>query len=205
MSEFEALMDVMRGRRSVRMFKKDPVGREEIAQLIEAATWAPSASNRQDWEFTVVMAGEVKRELGRVTRAAWDALLARPDAQAVAEELKRHSRYFSWFARAPVVIAVSARQADGYMAHLCGEAAADIAGHKVSAAMAAQNLMLAAHAMGLGTCCLTAPLAAQEEIKALLGLGRRREVVCLIAMGRPAGEAPAMPRKPVEEIMRVIE
>lgn len=205
MIEFEPLMELIRGRRSVRMFKREPVARELIEKIVEAASWAPTAGNRQDWEFTVVYSDHVKRELGRTMRAAWDEMLARPDAESVAEELKKHARYFSWFSRAPVVIAISAHEADGYMAHLCGADAADIAGHKTSAAMAAQNLMLAAHALGLGTCCLTAPLAAKEEIKTLLGLGRRRDLVCLIALGWPSGASPVMPRKPVEEIMKVVQ
>lgn len=205
MIEFEPFMEAIRSRRSVRMFKREPVARELIDKIVEAAAWAPSAGNRQDWEFTIVYSDTVKRELGRITRAAWDEMLARPDAESVAEELKRHARYFSWFSRAPVVIAVSAHEADGYMAHLCGPDAPDIAGHKTSAAMAAQNLMLAAHTLGLGTCCLTAPLAAKEEIKVLLGLGRRRDLVCLIALGHPAGVTPVMPRKPVEEIIKIIE
>ncbi len=205
MIDLDTLMEVIRGRRSVRMFKREPVPREMIERIVDAAGWAPSAGNRQDWEFTVVYADPVKRELGKLTRAAWDAMLARPDAESVAEELKRHSRYFSWFSRVPVVIAVSAHEADGYMAYLCGADAADIAGHKTSGAMAAQNLLLAAHALGLGTCCLTAPLAAKEEIKTLLGLGRRRDLVCLIALGWPSGESPIMPRKAVDQIMKVVE
>lgn len=205
MSEFETLFGILRGRRSVRLFGKEPVPRELIEKIVEAAAWAPSASNRQDWEFTVVESHAVKRSMGLAVRRRWDELLARPEAQSVGEELRQHARFFAWFARAPLVIAVSAREPDGYMAALCGEAAADVAGQKVSAAMAAQNLMLAAHALGLGTCCLTAPLAAPEELKELLGLGRRRELVCLIALGWPAGEAPVMPRKEVKEVMRIIE
>lgn len=205
MIEFEALMEVLRGRRSVRMFKKEPVGREMVKQVIEAASWAPSASNRQDWEFTVVESHSVKRSMGLAVRRCWDELLARPDAESVGEELRQHSRFFSWFARAPLVIAISAREPDGYMTHLCGARAQDVAGQKISGAMAAQNLMLAAHALGLGSCCLTAPLAAEDELKSLLGLGRRRELVCLIALGWPAGEAPVMPRKKVAEVMRIIE
>lgn len=205
MSEFENLLALMRGRRSARMFKKDAVPREAIEQIVDAARWAPSAGNRQDWEFTVIYSTEIKRELGRATRAAWDALLAKSESESITEELRKHSRYFYWFARAPIVIAVSAHEADGFMAHLCGAAAGDVAGHKTSAAMAAQNLMLAAHALGLGTCCLTAPVIAQDEIKTLLGLGRRRELVCLIALGWPAAPVPEMPRKPITEIMRFIE
>lgn len=205
MSEFDALMGIMRGRRSVRMFGKDPVPRELVEKIIEAATWAPSASNRQDWEFAVVESHAVKRAMGLAVRRRWDELLGRPEAESVGEELRQHARFFTWFARAPLVIAVSAREADGYMAALCGEAAAGVAGQKISAAMAAQNLMLAAHALGLGSCCLTAPLAAEEELKTLLGLGRRRALVCLIALGWPAGEAPVMPRKNVQEVMRIVE
>lgn len=205
MSDFDELFKIMRGRRSVRMFNKEAVPRELVEKVIEAAAWAPSASNRQDWEFAVVESHAVKRSMGLAVRRCWDELLARPEVESFAEEMRKHARYFAWFARAPLVIAVSAREPDGYMPLLLGGRAGDVTGHKASALMAAQNLMLAAHALGLGTCCLTAPLAAAEELKTLLGLGRRRELVCLIALGWPAGAAPEMPRKPISEIMRVIE
>lgn len=199
------LMELVRGRRSTRRFKAEPVNREMLEQIIEAASWAPSASNRQDWEFTVVLNDALKQAMGQATQEAWDTLLARPEAQSLAEEMSGHVQYFTWFARAPVVIAVSAREPDDYMAHLCGANAADVAGHRTSAAMATQNLLLAAHALGLGACCLTAPLAAREALKSLLGLGRRRQLVCLVALGWPAGDTPAVARKGVDQIMRVIE
>lgn len=205
MSGFAELGDIMRQRRSVRMFKRDPVDRAIIEQLVDAAIWAPSASNRQDWEFSVVVSDAVKRELAQATRAGWEKLMGRLGPGIVAEEVARHSRYFSWFADSPVVIVISARECDGYMVHMCGVQGPDIAGHKTSAAMAAQNLMLAAHALGLGSCCLTAPLVAATEIKSILGLGQRRELVCLVALGWPDGVTPAVSRKKAADVMRIIE
>jgi nitroreductase len=65
--------------------------------------------------------------------------------------------------------------------------------------------MLAAHALGIGSCCITGPLAAQEALRKLLGLGRRRKIVCLVALGYPAEEPEAPLRKPVERIAKYIE
>jgi nitroreductase len=70
--------------------------------------------------------------------------------------------------------------------------------------MAAQNLMLAAHAHGLGSCCLTGPLAAHTELEELLNVGRKRALVCLIAVGYPAETPVAPPRKPIENVMRIL-
>jgi len=65
--------------------------------------------------------------------------------------------------------------------------------------------MLMAHTLGLGSCCLTGPVAGEERLKALLRIGRRRELVCLVALGVPA-ETPAVPeRKALEDVVRFIE
>jgi nitroreductase len=131
-------------------------------------------------------------------------LLSNPDAGGAAEGLRDYAKHFDWFARAPVVIAVSTRRPESFLTTLCGEDAIAVQGGAVSAAMAAQNLMLAAHAMGLGTCCLTGPLAAGSRLKEILRLGVRRELVCLITLGYPEGESAAPGRRPVDEIMRYV-
>jgi nitroreductase len=85
---------------------------------------------------------------------------------------------------------------------MLGDLAFATVGSFASAAMAAQNLMLAAHALGLGTCCMTGPLAANDELHTIAGLAGKQELVCLIAVGWPA-ETPVAPgRKPREMIAR---
>jgi len=194
----------LRARRSVRRFKDTPVPAELVSRVIEAGTWAPSAGNRQLWEFTVVIAESVKERLAEIVRVFWASIAKSTDAGSIVDEIKEYSGSFDWFSQAPVIVAVSARDPDAYLTHLLGDEAADVAGAKTSAAMAAQNLMLAAHALGLGTCCLTGPLAAQPDLKQALGLGKRQNLVCLIAMGYPAETPAAQPRRPLREVMRIV-
>lgn len=205
MTDRDALTRLIRTRRSVRRFTDRPVERALINDLVEAAQWAPSAGNRQDWLFTVVTAEAAKTGLAEATCARWETLCTSLGESGVADELRAYARYFDWFDRAPVVVVVSCRKPEAYLRELLGEEAAVVSGSRASAAMAAQNFMLAAHAAGLATCCLTGPLAAGEKISALLNLESRREIVCLVAMGYPA-ETPAAPaRPPAEKRMAVVE
>ncbi|KYK34745.1 MAG: hypothetical protein AYK19_02410 [Theionarchaea archaeon DG-70-1] len=57
------VFDVMRNRRSIRKYKKDPVEDEKVIKCLEAARWAPSASNRQPWHFVVVTDQEMRKTL----------------------------------------------------------------------------------------------------------------------------------------------
>ncbi len=188
----------------MRRFKPEPVSPDVLNRLLEAAAWAPSAGNRQDWRFAVVTSDDVRRRMASAAEREWDAILAAHGSDGVVEELARYRSNFGWFAEAPVVIAVSCKVPEGFLVHYLGALADDVAGTQVSAAMAAQNLMLAAHANGLGSCCLTAPLVAEQELKRILGLGRRSRIACLIAVGY-ADESPAAPaRKPLDDIVRFL-
>ncbi|MFA6093475.1 MAG: nitroreductase family protein [Elusimicrobiota bacterium] len=204
MTGLNSFMDLARERRSVRDFLPDPVPHDLMQRLIDAASWAPSAGNRQDWEFIVVESAAAKRELASAVRKRWDALLAKAQS-GTTESLKNYASNFDWFANAPALVAVTSKTPADFLEELLGGTASAVSGGRLSAAMAAQNLMLSAHAAGLGSCCLTGPLAAQEEMKPILGISRRREIVCLIAVGRPLHNPPAPVRKPLEKISRYIE
>lgn len=204
MSDFDTLLSYLRGRRSVREFADHPVLRERLQQVIEAAAWAPCAGYRQDWRFSVVESPEVKQALAVVVRRKWEEIVAANQGLGFAQELAEYTHTFADFVRAPVVIAVSAAKPNAVQRQLLGEAASATVGSFASAAMAAQNLMLAAHALGLGTCCMSGALAAGEEVNRVLGLGGRREVVCLIALGHPLGQPPAPERRPYHEITRYL-
>lgn len=200
-----SIVDIIRGRRSIRRFLDRPVERETIMRLIEAAGWAPSAGNLQDWRFTVVTSPAVKREMARAVRERWDAIIAANRESGFIEEVEAYVANFSDFEKASAVIVVSARAADSVQMHLLGNDATTVAGSATSAGMAAQNLMLAAYAEGFGTCCMTGALAAREALGRILNLSRKQEIVCLVTLGWPA-ETPAAPaRKPVEEIARFVE
>jgi coenzyme F420-0:L-glutamate ligase/coenzyme F420-1:gamma-L-glutamate ligase len=201
----EELLGLVRARRSIRQFRRDPLPREMLHRLIEAASWAPSASNRQDWEFKVVTSSSVKERMKNIVRSRWESLLEKSDSDVIKEELQKYVSLFDWFSDSPALIIVSGKRPEAFLYHLLGDRAEDVAGTKISAAMAAQNLMLAAHASGIGSCCITGPLAAQEELKELLELGKGRKIVCLMALGYPAEKPEAPPRKPVDRISKYSE
>lgn len=202
MNRLDLLMDLVRTRRSIRRFRGDPVDGDLVLRLIEAASWAPSAGNRQDSFFSIVTSPSVKRAMSEAIGQRWDAIIAGNRDSGLIEEVERYAAHFRSFGEAPVVIAVSARCPESVQRHLLGDDASATSGGAVSAAMAAQNLMLAAHAAGLGSCCLTGALAARRELREILELGRKRDIVCLIALGWPAESPSPPPRRPVSEIAR---
>ncbi len=198
-------MNILKTRRSIRRFQDKPVPRKIVHALIEAATWAPSAGNRQNWMFSAIASPTLKEKMAAEARAGWQGAFDQPGMKTVADAMQEYSRHFDWFSKAPVVIVLSAKRPEKFMDKMFGATGPDVAGTKTSVAMAAQNLMLAAHASGLGSCCLTAPLAAQEKLKTLLGLGVRQDIVCLIALGY-ADENPDQPsRKTVDSVARYFE
>jgi nitroreductase len=199
------LLDLLRGRRSIRRFRNEAIDRAVVRQLVDAARWAPSAGNRQDWELVVVTSAEVKGQMAQAVAEAWDAALHETGSEAVRDSVGSYAHNFDWFLAAPLVLAAACADPAAFLTDLVGPRAAAVSGARFSAAMAVENLLLMAHALGLGSCCLTGPLAAEERLKALLGMGRRRELVCLVALGIP-DEAPAPPdRRSIDDMVRFVE
>jgi nitroreductase len=166
------VLDVIKGRRSIRTFKSDDVSPEIIEKLIDAATWAPSAGNIQPWEFIIVRESKIKKSL---TQAALD--------QSSIEE-------------APVVIVVCAnenRSSQGYGAR--GKTLYCIQ----DTAAAIQNLLLFAYSIGLGTCWVGA--FRENEAREILKIPSGIRPVAMIPVGY-AAEAPlSQKRRPINLIV----
>jgi nitroreductase len=203
-SGINGLAELIRSRRSVRNFQPRPVAPETLERLVELAAWAPSAGNRQDWFFTLVTSPAARKAMADCVRRKWDEIIAANREMGSIAEIAKYAARFADFAEAPAVILVSARRAESFQRHMLGDLASTTIGSFTSAAMAAQNLMLVAHALGLGTCCMTGPLAAAEELQRICGLAAKQEPVCLIAVGWPDETPPAPERKPLETIMRTL-
>lgn len=197
----QALMAVLQSRRSIRRFTNRAVSRADLQQLLEAARWGPSNHNRQPWKFLVLEDRLAIRELAQSVRqnVARKARSMPAIASSYAAEFEEHATLFG---EAPVLImALHKRPVSLSAALLEGVANPTlVSGEPLSTAMAVQNLLLAAHVMGLGACVMTAPLVAPEAIAAHLNLPPGFECTCLVAVGHP-GESPAAPRrKTLEQI-----
>ncbi|PZE22712.1 nitroreductase family protein [Paenibacillus xerothermodurans] len=179
--------EAIRGRRSVGKVKSDPIGREQIEKLLEAASWAPSHHGTEPWRF-FVMTGA-----GRQVLADAYSDIAAAGAQGLpAEEVetlrkKQESKAF----RAPLVIAVAASPSKAEKVKEIEELAA--------AHAAVQNMLLAAHSMGLGAIWRTGEPAYHPRMKRAFGLTESEHLVGLVYIGYPVAEPHAGRRQPISD------
>ncbi len=149
-------------RRSVRVYRADPVPRDLIEQVLDAARHAATANNLQPWEFVVVT--------DRVTR----------------QRLTATTDHGQQIALAPVCIAVFCKDCKYYLE---------------DGANASQNLLVAAHALGLGGCWVAGdkkPYA--DEVRTLLGAPPTHHLVSLLTLGY-AAERPAQDKRPLADML----
>ncbi|MCC3375090.1 nitroreductase family protein [Cohnella sp. REN36] len=168
------IFEAIKGRRSIGKVKSDPVPRELVEQIIEAAVWAPNHFHTEPWKF-VVMTGEGRRTLGRayadIAAEGWAAdMPADERADRIARE---EAKAF----RSPVVVAAISAPT--------GEPRAILAEERAAAHAAVQNLLLAAHALGLGAVWRTGEPAYHPKMQAAFGLEGQEEVVGLVYLGYP--------------------
>jgi nitroreductase len=163
------MFEVIRTRRSIRKYIDKPVEKEKLLRVLEAARLAPSAVNRQPWDFIVITDPKIKEEMKSA-----------------------YSR--DWFYSAPVIIVACASPSKAWV-RKDGEEY-----WKVDAAIAMQNLVLAAWAEGLGTCWIGA--FDEQEVKKTLGIPPEIRVVAMTPLGYPAEKKePVTDRKPLSEIV----
>ena len=188
--------EFLRSRRSIRRFRPDPIPDSVIERLLTTATYAPSAHNLQPWRFCVVTTSVVKARLGEaLTRAM------RLDMQAAgASESGIDARVANSLRRlgeAPAVI-VLCRDVTAVRADASEEAIMAIQ----SVAAAGLQLLLAAHAEGLGGNWICWPLYAQEETRAVLHLPETWEPQAMFFIGLQ-GELPKNRQlRPTQEVVR---
>jgi coenzyme F420-0:L-glutamate ligase/coenzyme F420-1:gamma-L-glutamate ligase len=194
----QALMDIIRTRRSIRRYRADAVPRAVVEDLIEAARWSPSAHNRQPWRFAIIEAAETRQVLATAMGARLRADLERDHAAREVIEADI-TRSYVRLTGAPLVIVVclSMREMDAYPDARRQQAERMMAVQ--STAMAAQNVLLAAHAQGLGACWVCAPLFVPELVREVLRLPADWEAQGLVTVGYPA-ETKTKTRKLVKEI-----
>ncbi|HIE23642.1 MAG TPA: nitroreductase family protein [Candidatus Korarchaeota archaeon] len=166
------VMEAILGRRSIRRFQPDPVPEEDLRRILEAATWAPSAGNRQSWEFVVVKDPNRKRDIARAALGQW------------------------FIAEAPVVVVVCAnmdRSASRY-----GDRGRKLYCIQDTAA-AIQNMLLVAYSMGYGTCWVGA--FDEGSVAKIINAPSGVRPVAIIPIGKPAESPGPRSRIPLEKVV----
>jgi nitroreductase len=188
------LYEAIKGRRSVRKFKSTPVPKDLIEKIFEVALWAPSGMNRQNWKF-FVLAGERKEELVSISSTSFQYL--EPQLQQLYAEkpkiIESTRRFFKRLGEAPIVVCAYFEPAN----------MEDVTSFQ-NVAAAIQNLLLVAHAEGLGTCWMTGPVTVANEISRFLGV-KDMTLVAITPMGYPDETPKVPPRKPERVVYQGFE
>lgn len=175
------MIDAIQSRRSIRKYKDQSVDDETLLKIIDCGRLAPSDSNTQPWNFIIVRSEEMRTKLAHVS----------------------HEQ--DWMLGAPVFIVCVAdiRVATSETGPLdINEETPGIGPKQIilDTAIAGENIVLAAEAMGLGTCWVSWFI--QEEIRPVLGIPSDKYVVAILTMGYKDQTPKQRPRRSLDDVIR---
>jgi nitroreductase len=174
-----SIAEVIAKRRSCRSYREDPVSREDIEKILEAARLAPSACNQQPWRFAVVTDADRKRE--------------------IIEHGFRIGIKMDWALRAPVLIVLGMKRS--LIVHKAAVKVSKIDYPWMDIGIAGEHLVLQAEEMGLGTCWIG--WVKPRRVRAILDWPKEIYPAAVITLGwpeDPANPPKARPRKGLSEI-----
>jgi nitroreductase len=182
------IFTTIKERRSCRNFLPEPVSDEIIGKILEAAVWAPSPANNQPWEFIVITSENIKKKIYEESTACKKMLFEKSGWKWI-------DRYQAGFLlEAPVIIAVIGdSEKTGAHKFLPGTEGT----YQHGCAAAIQNMLLAAHALGLGSLWFT--LFEKDAIRKTLNLDPAKDPVALVCLGKAGTASPPPPRKDAKE------
>jgi nitroreductase len=185
------VFDAIYGRRAIRSFTPEALDEKTVQRLLDAAVRAPTAIHLEPWTFVIVQDKATLRRISDRAKALWPAEMTqrRLHHEAAVPESGHFAQlladpHFNIFYDAGTLIAIGAVGRGVFSAADCW--------------LAAENLMLAACALGLGSCCIGSAVATlnASETRAELGLAADLEVIAPIIVGVPRIVPPATSRKP---------
>ncbi len=189
-----SVIDAIHHRRSVRRYRADPVDESTIRRLLDAAVHAPTAIHLEPWAFVIVQNRTVLQRVSDRAKAMMHAkasahrdLLRAPGAAPANRHLTGfEDPDFNIFYDASTLIVICGKPFGQFVVADCW--------------LAAENLMLAACALGLGTCCIGSALPALHtpEVKREFGIPDDIDAVAAVIVGVSRDETPPVPRKPPE-------
>ena len=207
---------LIKGRRSIRQWKKQEVPEEMLEKAVELATWAPNGGNYQGWRFVVVKNKEVIGKMADAAQSISDKMASWPEAKSWQEDIKRYQKTASNFRNAPACIGLFTSEYQSPMDKLLAAResfdpeAKKVMGFRKSAPSAIQSvaaavttMLLVFHQMGLGAVWLVSPIQAKKEIETILKMPPTMALVCLVAVGYP-DESPQKDRRPVNQVLEFV-
>jgi nitroreductase len=186
------VIEAIKSRRAIRSFEDKSVPDSAIQTMLEAATFAPSAINVQPWKFTLITKKEFMKQMSDSAKPALIRMLPDVGDEGLMGLKKRLSNpQYNIFYNAPLLIFISGIKSP-YTVYDCP--------------MAAQNMMLAAYTLGIGSCWIgtAVALANDPKVKNELGVPDDHDVHAAIIFGYPKGGFPKAPEKRPAQVLKRI-
>ena len=171
------LFEAIRGRRSIRSYTEEEVTDAELNAILEAATWAPSPCNKQSWRFVVVRKPETIEKLYKAAS---------------------YSTQHQIFVKKAKIVIVVCTDLGLYRTFPNKERALNLFTIQETAA-ATQNLLLAAHALGLGACWVS--LFSEDQVKEALALPKNVRPLVIVPLGHTKSRTNPKPRKLLKDVV----
>jgi len=208
-------LDLAAERRSIRKFQDRDVPDEDIKYFIEAAVRAPSGCNSQCWKFVAIKDREIIKRIETAVIEELDKILEIKRSQLSEDYLNSKRKAVSFFAKAPLVIAVFMTKAEFYdktMVLALKERGLDDKGimdlfanyDLLSIGAAVENLLLAIQEKGYGACWMNEPAIAAERIKEILEMDKDDRFISLIPVGVPAYTPRDKKMKELSEVFKML-
>jgi nitroreductase len=187
----ENLMQIVRYRRSVRVYKRGTVSDQQLRNILEAARWAPSGANTQPWEFVVTRDRDKMNRVRRIYDDEW--------RQRKREDPLHYKGLKKDYVGEVAVLVLVCGDARTKQVYLTTRQAADREKlFQASVANAVQQMMLAAASMNLGTVWVSVRDEVEPELRNLFEVPPELRLLWVVPIGRARSWPVAKPRRPIE-------
>jgi len=195
-----SIWGAIKDRRSIHEYLPRDIPNGVLQKVLEATVWAPSAHNAQPWRFVVIKDPKVKETLAEAMAKEWSKDL-RKDGLPPEDHERLTKASIKRFTESPTLIiaCLTMEDMDTYQDERRRKAEYTMAVQSVAASV--QNLLLRAHAEGLGTCWFCAPLFCPKKVKEVLRLPENVEPQALITLGYPSKKPEVPPRKSLKSVV----
>ena len=211
----ESFLDLASTRRSIRKYKETDIPEKDIEYFINAAVNAPSGCNSQCWKFIAIKDRNIINKIETIVIKKAENILKIKGDEISQDYLSSKRKMISFFAKAPVIIAVFMTKAEFYdpvFISALKENGYDDDGimklyanyDLLSVGAAVQNMLLAIHEKGYGACWMNDPAIAGHEINKILGVSLEHRFVSLIPIGIPAYMPRNKKMKDIKEVFSII-
>ena len=209
-------LDFIYKRKSIRKFKDQEVPKEDLMEMLKAATYAPSAKNQQNWHFTVITNKDKIEEIAKVVADRHTEIADLAEEEKDRDNMNKFLKYYTVFKNAPVLVLFYAKSYKSIEYKILNDKPEckdlyDIAISSKSEIQtigaAIENFLLAAANMGYGACYMTGPIHSKDKIYEIIGHDESEgELMALVPVGVPEDkEAPQPKRLPLEDVVTFIE